>query len=82
MGDGFGCDSVKVPFSFTSRAARKKAPRAARAKEPPTLIRLTPAAASSSTEKVAPWRPMRTLTGLETEAQTSRMASRLGRPGA
>ena len=42
--------NVNVPFSFTSRAARRKAPKATRAKVPPTLIRFAPAAASSSSE--------------------------------
>jgi hypothetical protein len=35
----------------------------------PTLIRFTPTAANSSNEKVAPFKPMTTLTNLETDAK-------------
>ena len=37
-------------------------------------MRLTPAAAMSSTVNVAPFNPITTLTGLETDVQTSRIA--------
>jgi hypothetical protein len=44
-------------------------------------MRLTPAAASSFTEKDFPLIPTMKLTGLDTAAQTARTAARSGKPG-
>ena len=43
--------SVKVPFSAISFAARMKPPQAARASEPPTLMRRTPRSAASCKDR-------------------------------
>ena len=58
-------------------SARTKAPIATRLNADPTLIRRTPSAASSVTENGAPFKPIRTLTGLVTAAHTVRMCSAL-----
>ena len=73
--------NLNVPLSFISFAAAQNPPIAARCNAEPVLIRRTPAAASSSTER--PAAPTSAFTGRgATAAQTVRMASRLGDPGA
>ena len=72
---------AKVPRSRISRAARIMAPRAARFSADPTLIRRTPSAANSATEKGAPWRPARTLTGLVTAPHRRPDVLGFGEPG-
>jgi hypothetical protein len=69
------------PLSITSFAASRKPVIAARYSEVARLMRLTPAAASSFTEKDFPLIPTMKLTGLDTAAQTARTAARSGKPG-
>src|SRR5690606_17831800 len=72
---------VNVPSAVISRAARRTAAHAVRASAPPTLMRRTPASASSLT--VANGRPTRTFTGTgATACTTARTCSRLDNPGA
>ncbi len=71
---------VKVPCSLISRAARRKAPSAARDSAEPRLMRRTPAAANSATENGRD--AASTFTGFETEPQTVLIASSDGKPGA
>lgn len=73
---------VKVPWSLISRAARRKAPRAARLSADPTLTRLTPSSARSARLSVPPCRPITTLTGRSTALTTAPMSSAVRRPGA
>jgi hypothetical protein len=74
---------VNVPFSFISLAALRKAPIATLESAAPRLIRRAPAATRSATGKLSPLIPARAFTGFgATAAQTARIASRLGRPGA
>src|SRR5258705_9016757 len=62
-------NSLNVPFSAISRAARMKPPHAVRASEPPTLMRRTPRSAASATER--PDAPIRRFTGLGCTAVTA-----------
>jgi hypothetical protein len=81
--DAASSPNVNVPFSAISRAPRKNAPNAARVNADPTLIRRTPAAARFATVSPLPFPPASTLTARgATAAQTARMASRFGNPGA
>src|ERR1700689_5192687 len=81
--DAASSPNVNVPFSAISRAPRKNAPNAARVNADPTLIRRTPAAARLATVNPLPLPPASTLTARgATAAQTARMASRFGNPGA
>ena len=64
-----------VPASLISQAASISAAKPSLDSAEPTLIRLTPASASSATLNVAPGSPMRTLTGLLNESQTFRILS-------
>src|SRR6266700_3695033 len=73
---------AKVPCSRISRAARRKAPRAARQSALPTLTRLTPIADRSARLSGTPCRPITTFTGRSTERTTAAMSSLLTRPGA
>ena len=74
--------NAKLPRSRISRAARRKAPRAARQSALPTLRRLTPIADSSVMVSGMPARPTSTLTGRSTELTTAAMSSCVARPGA
>jgi len=70
------------PESRTSRAASTKPVIAARYSDVARLIRRTPAAASSGTEKDLPFIPTMKLNGFEIAEQTVRTAAISGSPGA
>src|SRR5665213_3104497 len=70
------------PLSFISRAPRRKPASATRDIAPPTLMRLTPAAASWSTVSVRSAKPITRLNGLPIADSTVRMVARSRTPGA
>ena len=74
--------NLNVPCSFISRAALMNPVSAARLSDDPTLILRTPIDASSATEKLPLFSPIRTLTGFVTDEHTVRMSSALVSPGA
>ena len=67
---------------FSSLVVQTTMTIAALAKDPPTLMRLTPAVVKASTLWLAPFSPITTFTGRSTAPQTRRIAARSGRPGA
>ena len=73
---------VNPPASFISRAPWRNAASASRDREPPTLMRLTPASASSATVIDGSSVLATTLTGRVTDATTVRIDPRSRSPGA